>query len=178
MTIKKDDGAPFLSRWSRLKQEAREESEQNVPAKADETQPAPELPPIDQLSPDSDFTVFMDKRVDARLRRMALKKLFTDPRFNVTDGLDDYAEDFSALEDLSKEMVDGLQHARRVLRGPEPDEAEKGAEEEPATTQPKEQPADQVATRSQERPGVAEGGPPAGEAGTPGEPGKKDERQG
>lgn len=64
MTIK-DDGEPFLSRWLRLKQEAREEPAQDVPAKPEETQLAPELPPVDQLNYDSDFKAFMDKRVDA-----------------------------------------------------------------------------------------------------------------
>ncbi len=87
--------------------------------KAAETQPAPELPSPDQLDHESDFKAFMDKRVDDGLRRLALKKLFSDPRFNVTDGLDDYAEDYSALEDLPQEMVELQQHVRRLLHGTE-----------------------------------------------------------
>ena len=66
----------------------------------------------------------MDKRVDDGLRRMALKKLFSDPRFNETDGLDVYAEDYSALEDLPREMAELQQHARRILQR---------AEQEPRT---------------------------------------------
>jgi len=179
MTIK-DDREPFLSRWLRLKQEVREKPAQNVPAKADETQPAPELPPVDQLNFDSDFKPFMDKRVDAGLRRIALKKLFSDPSFNVTDGLDEYAEDFSALEDLSAAMVDKLQHARRTLRGPEPEEREHAETPrvEQAGTEPEEQAADQAAASSQERLETAERHAQADDVGTPHETGEKDERHG
>ncbi len=146
MTIKKDR-QPFLSRWSRLKQEAREVPERREPAKPEDTKPAAELPPVDQLNHDSDFQLFMDKRVDDRLRRLALKKLFTDPQFNLTDGLDDYAEDYTLLEDLPEGMAELQQHARRVLRGPE--SGEKPAPEETAEAQP--QAADQVTLRSTEQ---------------------------
>jgi len=174
----KDDRKPFLLRWSRLKQEARAEPAQNAPAKADETpQPAPELPPVDQLNYDSDFKAFMDKRVDDRLRRIALKKLFTDPQFNVTDGLDDYAEDYSALEDLTTEMVERQLHARRILRGTEPEE--KAATEKPGMVQPKQRSADQVAARSDEQPGLEDLGQKIGKEGeTSSGPGEKDERRG
>lgn len=126
-----------LSRWSRLKLESKgvatepEESEEQMPAsqesvtgeagkvaarrRGDET--LVELPPIDQLGPDSDFQGFMDPRVDDSLRRAALKKLFSDPLFNVTDGLDVYAEDYTKLESMTPAMVAGLKHARGLLFG-------------------------------------------------------------
>lgn len=156
----KDEREPFLSRWSRKKQEAREEPADKAPAKPEEPKPAPELPPVDQLNYDSDFKAFMDKRVDGRLRRLALKKLFNDPRFNVTDGLDDYAEDYSALEDLPAEMAALQQHARRILRGPEADE--KPETGEPAAAQPEERPSDQIAARSKEQPEPDDQGQPQG----------------
>jgi Protein of unknown function (DUF3306) len=134
----KVDKEPFVSRWSRLKQEARERPLQEVPKPAD-AKPLPELPPVDKLGFESDFRGFMDTRVDEAVRRIALKKLFSDPRFNIKDGLDDYAEDYAALEDLPAAMVDQLQHARRLLRGPEPDDSEKP--ETQAAKQHIEQPA-------------------------------------
>lgn len=174
----KDDREPFLSRWSRLKQEARDEPAESAPAKADEThQPAPELPPVDQLNYDSDFKAFMDKRVDERLRRIALKKLFSDPRFNVTDGLDDYAEDYSALEDLTTEMVERQLHARRILRGPEPEE--KPATEKPATAQPEKRSADEAAAPSDAQPEPVDYRQRLeSEEEASGKPGEKDERHG
>jgi hypothetical protein len=76
-----------------------------------------ELPSIDELGPDSDFQGFMNPQVDDSLRRAALKKLFSDPHFNVTDGLDVYAEDYTKLESLTPAMVAGLKHTRGILFG-------------------------------------------------------------
>lgn len=137
----KDDREAFLSRWSRLKSEAREEPDHEAPEKNDESKPAPELPSIEDLNYDSDFKAFMDKRVDQRLRRLALKKLFKDPHFNIPDGLDDYAEDYTLLEDLPEDMVALQQHARRVLFGPD-DKEQSGTDDSqvaPAGGQPGEQ---------------------------------------
>ena len=66
----------------------------------------------------------MDRRVDDGLRRLALKKLFGDPRLNAADGLDVFSEDYSKLEDLPQEMVAKLEHMRRTLRRPEPEQEE------------------------------------------------------
>ena len=129
-----------LSRWSRLKRESAREAEAPKskaapPARAPEL-PMPELPPLDQLTPDSDFSAFMDPRVDERLRRLALKKLFSDPRLNIVDGLDDFAEDYTLLEDLPQELVAKLEHARSTLRRPDPEEEqEKEAESEQSLAQ-------------------------------------------
>lgn len=172
----KDDKERFLSRWSRLKRKAREEPAQTAPTKPEAPQPAPELPPLDQLNFESDFKAFMDKRVDDGLRRMALKKLFTDPRFNVTDGLDVYAEDYSALEDLPKEMVGLQQHARRILRGPEPDDAP--APDEPPISKPEERPANEVTARfDEQRAPSGEGQPNGSDEPAPGAE-KQNERRG
>jgi hypothetical protein len=126
-----------LARWSRLKREAA--SAPAAPKPVPKAAPAPpprapaappELPPLDQLTPDSDFSAFMDPRVDERLRRLALNKLFSDPRLNIVDGLDDFAEDYSLLEDLPQELVAKLEHARSTLRRRDPEE-EKEKEAEP-----------------------------------------------
>lgn len=129
-----------LARWSRLKRESVRAAEAPKPAPRAPEAPAPELPPLDQLSPDSDFSAFMDRRVDDGLRRLALKKLFGDPRLNAADGLDVFSEDYSLLEDLPQEMVAKLEHVRRTLRRPEPEpeqakEKEKEAEPQQRATQ-------------------------------------------
>lgn len=122
-----------LSRWSRLKR-ASAAREVAKPAPAAPEAPPPELPPLDQLGYESDFSAFMDKRVDDGMRRQALKKLFGDPRFNLTDGLDVYAEDYTLLEDLPQAVVATLEHARRILRGPDPAPQEPAAPEQLADT--------------------------------------------
>jgi hypothetical protein len=119
-----------LARWSRLKRESARAAEAPKPAPRAPEASLPELPPLDKLSPDSDFSAFMDRRVDDGLRRLALKKLFGDPRLNAADGLDVFSEDYSKLEDLPQEMVAKLEHMRRTLRRAEP-EQEKEQEAEP-----------------------------------------------
>lgn len=54
-----------------------------------------DMPPLESLGPDSDYREFLSKAVSPELRRAALRKLFSSSKFNVTDGLDDYAEDYT-----------------------------------------------------------------------------------
>jgi hypothetical protein len=111
---KKIAGQPFLSRWSKLKQQTREQPPVAQPP-ADEAAPAPELPAVDELTIDSDFSGFMHPDVDADLRRGALKKLFSDPHFNVMDGLDTYIDDYSKPDPLPAGMLAGLRQAQNIL---------------------------------------------------------------
>ena len=60
------------------------------------------LPPLDELTPDSDFTGFMDKRVPDFLRRQALRRLWlSDPAFSLIDGMHEYGEDYSMMAQLA-----------------------------------------------------------------------------
>jgi len=120
-----DDAESFVSRWSRRKLAAAQPGVAQVPAAAPAAAAPPDLPPVDQLTPDADFSGFMDAKVDDALRRSALKKLFADPRFNVPDGLDDYAEDYTLLEALAPGVASQLAHARTTLFGPEHERAKK-----------------------------------------------------
>lgn len=65
-----------------------------------EPEAPPELPSLDSLGADSDYSAFMGKDVPADLKQQALRKLFRSPQFNVRDGLDDYDLDFSKPEPL------------------------------------------------------------------------------
>jgi hypothetical protein len=60
----------------------------------------PELPSLDTLGADSDYSAFMGSNVPPDLKQKALRKLFHSPQFNVRDGLDDYDLDFSKPEPL------------------------------------------------------------------------------
>lgn len=98
----------FLDRWSRLKKEERE-----LPVK--DEKPLPDLPPVDRLTPESDFTGFMHPKVEDALRRVALKKLFSDPRFNVADPFEAYSGDWTGGEPIPEEMLAALNQAKRLL---------------------------------------------------------------
>jgi len=124
---------PFLSRWSRRKRAARQPAAAPKPP-APGASPPPELPPIDSLTPESDFSVFMHEQVDEKLRRAALRKLFSDPALNVVDGLDDYAEDFNQLETLAAGAAAGLEHAKRTLFGEAQDATSQAAADSAEST--------------------------------------------
>ena len=60
------------------------------------------LPPVEDLTADSDFAAFLDKRVPEFIRRRALRKLWlSDPAFGFLDGMNDYDEDFSVITQLA-----------------------------------------------------------------------------
>jgi len=47
----------------------------------------------------------MQPGVDEDVKRAAIKKLFTDPHFNVMDGLDVYIDDYTNFEPLPADML-------------------------------------------------------------------------
>ena len=120
-----DSKESTLSRWSRRKIEARQAEAQ--PTAADETAPAadpPEvaaeeekpvltdadMPDIDTLTEDSDFSPFMSAGVSDELRNLALRKLFRAPVFNIRDGLDEYDDDFTQFEKLGSIITSDMKH--------------------------------------------------------------------
>jgi Protein of unknown function (DUF3306) len=109
----------MLSRWSRLKTAANKgetapvveidvapvlEPDEN----AVEDKLEVELPKISDLTPESDFTPFMQSGVDSVDRNAALKKLFTDPHYNQMDGLDIYIDDYGKPDPIPEEMLKRL----------------------------------------------------------------------
>ena len=76
------------------------------------------LPSIDSLTADSDFTPFMRADVEPGLQHQALRKLFSDPRFNVMDGLDTYVDDYSKPDPIAPDVVARLAQARYLFDPP------------------------------------------------------------
>jgi hypothetical protein len=75
---------------------------------APEPLPAPPLPTLADvaaLTRDSDYSRFMLPGVDGAVRNAAMKKLFSDPRFNVMDGLDTYIDDYGKPDPLPLAML-------------------------------------------------------------------------
>jgi hypothetical protein len=99
---------PFLARWSRRKAEARDAPppapEPEAPEATKPRPPMPEplidpatLPPIESLTAESDFTVFMRPGVPDALRKAALAKLWrTEPSVVNYVPLVEYNWDFNA----------------------------------------------------------------------------------
>jgi hypothetical protein len=107
----------FFNRWSKPKEQAPTAPEPSaVPA----AEPVPDLPPptledVAALGHDADFSRFVKPGVDETVRRSAMKKLFTDPHFNVMDGLDIYIGDYNTFEPIPPAMLAMLTHAKPLL---------------------------------------------------------------
>ena len=113
----------FLNRWSRLKsgeqvepekksvdetkQELSTRSEVNLESsEVQENLPSvtlDDVEKIDRFAPD--FSAFMKPDVDPAVQQAAMKKMFSDPHFNVMDGLDIYIDDYSKPDPIPLEML-------------------------------------------------------------------------
>ena len=69
------------------------------------TPPPLTLEDVAQLTRDSDYTGFVARGVTPEVKNAALKKLFTDPHFNVMDGLDTYIDDYNKPDPLPAGML-------------------------------------------------------------------------
>jgi hypothetical protein len=86
-----------------------------VPAPATPERKLPTLDDVAALGPDSDFSAFVSQGVDKTIQRLAMKKLFADPRFNVLDGLDIYIDDYNKSDPVPAAMLAALRHARSTF---------------------------------------------------------------
>jgi hypothetical protein len=115
----------FLGRWSKRKagidekQDSSLEKKVEVPSEASSALPAEK--PLEEVAPpasledvakidrfDPDFSAFMKPDVDPVVQQAALKKMFTDPHFNIMDGLDIYIDDYSKPDPLPPGMLERM----------------------------------------------------------------------
>jgi hypothetical protein len=111
--------------------EARAQSEQpagQVPQVPQAPPPPPSLEDAAKLTRDSDFKPFMAGDVSADVRNAAMKKLFSDPHFNVMDGLDIYIDDYSISEPIPESMLRQMASAKFLkLFDEDPEETDEAA---------------------------------------------------
>jgi hypothetical protein len=108
----------FFARWSRKNAETAPDAAETVPAEQPEQPPSlppPTIEDVAELTPESDYTRFVGKGIDDNIQRAALKKLFSDPHFNIMDGLDVYIEDYHKFDPITPEMLGLLNHAKGLL---------------------------------------------------------------
>ena len=63
------------------------------------------LDDVQRLTTESDFKPFAARGVAPEVRNAAMKKLFTDPHYNVMDRLDIYIDDYSQPDPLPQSML-------------------------------------------------------------------------
>ena len=139
-------GERFTGRWSRLKQDSRapalgdEPKTADLPASVEADAPgeeaptiaAEDLPDIESLDKDSDYTPFMAQGVPEELKKLALRALWrSDPVLANLDGLNDYDEDFKAALDAGAEIMRKMREAEQKLSEgeAEPEQEEDDAED-------------------------------------------------
>lgn len=94
---------PFLSRWSRRKLEPKsapptpESILPPEPVPPAEASPPPDLPDIETLNKDSDYTAFLKAGVPQELKQAALQKLWaSDPALMAPEVMDLHMGDYTA----------------------------------------------------------------------------------
>ena len=129
----------FASRWSRMKQQ--EQVEKKLPAaeaEPDLSQQQEELnklsdadmPALETLTESSDYSGFLSARVSEAVRKAALRKMFHLPAFNVVDGLDDYAEDYTNFEALGDIVTHDMKRMAKLDEEREKQKRQKAEDEE------------------------------------------------
>ena len=95
----------------------------------------PTLADVAALTQASDYSRFVAPGVDAGVKNAALKKLFTNPHFNIMDGLDTYIDDYGKPDPLPAGMLRQMvqSHALGLFRE-EDDEAAAAAAAAAAAT--------------------------------------------
>ncbi len=130
--MSEDSRESVFSRWSRRKSEAREQQDNplepaellaeesavdsNLPEVAEVPEPeAPpltdaDMPDLESLTDESDYSPFMSPGVSEELRKLALRKMFHASAFNIRDGLDEYDDDFTTFEKLGDIVTSDMKH--------------------------------------------------------------------
>jgi len=162
----RDEG--FLSRWSRRKAQGRAGAEVEpappanpdpLPATASSAAPvaAPESPPtisggaepppplptmddVAALTRESDYARFVMPGVGDDVKSAAMKKLFSDPHFNVMDGLDTYIDDYNKPDPIPLAMLRQMNQSK-FLRLFDDDEQRDGEPDDNRRIEPMQAPA-------------------------------------
>ena len=94
-----------------------------------EAPPAPSLEDVKMLTRESDYSAFARRGVDPQVGNAAMKKLFSDPHYNIMDGLDIYIDDYSKPDPIPPAMLRQIASAQFLnLFGDEEKEAREAQE--------------------------------------------------
>jgi len=162
----RDEG--FLSRWSRRKAQGRAGAEvepappanpdplpatassaapvaapESPPTTSGGAEPPPPLPTMDDvaaLTRESDYARFVMPGVGDDVKSAAMKKLFSDPHFNVMDGLDTYIDDYNKPDPIPLAMLRQMNQSK-FLRLFDDDEQRDGEPDDNRRIEPMQAPA-------------------------------------
>jgi hypothetical protein len=118
----------FFQRWSKLKQSQTVIKEEVIQPSVEieveqssiqvndnllsdsstEAYEGPTMADVEKLNQDSDFSSFTATGANDEVHHAAMKKLFSDPHYNVMDGLDIYIDDYSKEDPLPLGMLEKM----------------------------------------------------------------------
>ena len=155
----------FLSRWARRKEQVRTGvavapepvfdvpvvvapaapvaasadapvAEALVTEKKPDAEPLPTMADVALLTRESDYSRFVSPGIDEGVKRAAMKKLFSDPHFNVMDGLDTYIDDYGKPDPIPLAMLKHMNQSKvlRLFETEDEDDDEKKKSESTETT--------------------------------------------
>ncbi len=133
--------------------------------------PAPTLADVAALNRDSDYSRFVASGVDPEVKNAALGKLFSDPHFNVMDGLDTYIDDYGKPDPLPAGMLRQMVQSQLLgLFSDEEDEDPTARQADPLTPEKAAEtpPDEDTALRLQPDDDAGHGGPAPGAGEDPG----------
>lgn len=77
-------------------------------------QAMPTLDDVLKLTKDSDFSAYVKPGIDPDVQQAAMQKLFSDPRYNIMDGLDIYIDDYSKPDPIPLDMLKKLNQSHML----------------------------------------------------------------
>ncbi|MFM8461194.1 MAG: DUF3306 domain-containing protein [Polynucleobacter victoriensis] len=72
----------------------------------------PTLEDVLKLTKDSDYSAYVKPGIDPAVQQAAMQKLFSDPHYNIMDGLDIYIDDYSKPDPIPLEMLKQLNQSQ------------------------------------------------------------------
>jgi hypothetical protein len=75
---------------------------------------APTLEDVLKLTKDSDFSAYVKPGIDPQVQQAAMQKLFSDPRYNIMDGLDIYIDDYSKPDPIPLDMLKKMNQSKML----------------------------------------------------------------
>jgi hypothetical protein len=119
------------------------------PTQVENLPPPPTLEDVARLTKESDFSPFVARHVPSEVRNAAVKKLFSDPHFNVMDGLDIYIDDYSKPSPLLATQMAKMVGAQFLKLVDDPNAARTDA---PSSPQQQSQAVTTAAAEEQQKP--------------------------
>ena len=97
-----------------LGEQSSEKNLEPVAGAAQAQEVAPTLEDVLKLTKDSDFSAYVKPGIDPEVQKAAMQKLFSDPRYNVMDGLDIYIDDYSKPDPIPLEMLKRMNQSKML----------------------------------------------------------------